>query len=252
MRWLPIGLLASACATGGGQPGTGGASPEAGGMGGTAALGGMSGDGGGQGGAVTCEEDPCKLTLPQCGCAAEQMCALIPAGGRECIDAGTVAPGETCAAGQCTPGHVCVDNQTNGPPFCHEFCDADDDCSPPGGLCVLTVGNDADPVCSQNCDPISGVGCSISGMKCDLGQEAGGQMRFFTRCTGAGTLGQGEICTSQSQCAAGLSCFNINGQPDKQCLTWCNPASPNCPVSTTCGSFGPPILIGVLEYGACL
>jgi hypothetical protein len=40
-----------------------------------------------------CDEDPCKLVAPQCGCGADEMCTLAGGGTRVCTDEGSRAPG---------------------------------------------------------------------------------------------------------------------------------------------------------------
>ena len=226
--------------------------PE-GGAGGTAGAAGMV-DPGGMGGVggvpVPCDEDPCKLTLPQCGCAADEMCGLHPVGGVQCMAIGMTPLGENCVAGGCEPGHVCVNNNTGAPPFCHKFCDDDMDCSGPGALCVLEIGTEMLPACSQNCDPVSSVGCDAPNTKCDLAQHVA-TMTFFTRCVGEGNFTQNEICNSSWQCQIGMGCFNITGQMERECLTWCNLDNPVCPTMTNCGPLNPPVVIGTVTYGAC-
>jgi len=252
---LVVGGWMAACAEAGGgeetDPGTG---TSDGGIGGAVAgAGGVGGAMGGMGGSPPmCDEDPCKLTTPQCGCEEGQQCSMQGAL-RTCIEEGSTPPGESCISGECTPGHICVNNLTGGSAICHEFCSDDGDCSPPGGLCILSIANMSATVCSQNCDPVTDTGCEEPTMKCDIGQEAGGQMRWFTRCTGSGSVDQGEVCTNSNQCLPGLSCFNIPNQTDNNCLTWCRVSPPSsCPSSTACSPFAPAITVGSVEYGACL
>ncbi len=250
--------LSGACAAAGNETrvgddddgGTGASGGGGGAGGGHGGAGGGSTGGGGEGGAMpACEEDPCKLTEPQCGCSTGEQCTVVGAV-VTCGPEGDVAPGEAC--GTCTPGHYCLNNLTGGAPICHRFCDDDDDCSGPGALCIYPLSGGLATLCSQNCDPVSDTGCEVASMKCDIAQEAGGDMRWFTRCTGSGTIEQGGICTNGNQCAKGLGCFGLQGRTDQLCLTWCKVASPNCPTDTQCASFTTPILVGTLEYGACV
>ena len=237
----------STAATGGG--GGEGGMAGMGGLGGAGGLGGMGGMGGDP---VPCTHDPCKLSFPQCGCGADEKCTVQGAGNILCAPNGSKLEGEACAPGECAAPTICINNLTGGSAQCHEFCESDDQCLGPGSLCVLTVGGGTGVVCSQNCDPVSGVGCSIEGMKCDLAQEAAGQQRIFTRCTGAGMLGQGEVCINSNQCQKGMACFGIPNQIDNECLTWCRTDQGNCPSMTQCAPFQPAIIIGAITYGACL
>src|SRR5690349_777784 len=45
-----------------------------------------------------CEEDPCKLVEPQCGCASDQACTIDGSGGRQCVQAGSAVWGAGCSA----------------------------------------------------------------------------------------------------------------------------------------------------------
>src|SRR5262245_13875037 len=57
-----------------------------------------------------CSEDPCKITLPQCGCDTGQQCSLGGSGERTCVDEGTLTQGAACGslAGECLPGLLCI------------------------------------------------------------------------------------------------------------------------------------------------
>jgi hypothetical protein len=252
------GGLAAGCAKGGensetdddpaGSGGTGGA---AGGMGGMGGFAGMGGEGGTP---EMCSEDPCKLVLPQCGCGEGTQCTVDQGGARSCVPEGDSAPATYCS-NDCTPGHLCVNNGGTGlSGICHKFCATDADCAPPGGLCVLPLTSGAATVCSQNCDPISDTGCKEAepGLKCDLGREAMGAQRWFTRCLNAGAGVQNSVCTSPNQCAPGHGCLGVDMEPNNYCLEWCNTLAPQCPAAHSCASFLTPITIGAITYGACL
>jgi hypothetical protein len=264
--WLAGAALVGACATGGGSagdddggPGPGSGAGGPGGMGGSIATGGgMAGMGGAMpttsssSTGTPCEEQPCKLTAPQCGCAAGERCLLNQSGMRECGAEGSSAVGDAC--GTCQAGGQCL--TTQGMAMCRAYCDDDSQCNGPGGLCALEVndgmgGTWADKFCSENCDPVSGTGCAPATAKCEIGQESDGQMRFFTLCTGSGAGTQGAVCTDTGDCAAGYGCFNAG---TLQCLKWCSPfINPTCPGIAVCSAFAPPgILVGTVEYGACL
>jgi hypothetical protein len=260
--------LASACASGGDPTAPGdddnvGASSAAGhgggGHGATSTAGGhatTTTSAGGTGGSAPCSEQPCKLTLPQCGCATDEQCTLVE-GSRTCVANGSVGAGLECTGNDCVAGYLCV--QMGGPPgTCHKFCEVDNDCSPPAGLCAipLTGSGGADPVtvCSESCNPITSSGCPVAGMKCDLAQATAPPQSWFTLCTLVGTAGQGQSCVVSGDCATGLGCFNTAQPPsqDLRCLAWCKPTAPSCPTNTSCNSLNPQLLIGSDEYGACV
>lgn len=263
-----LGGLVS-CATGGKFQGTGGSSTDGGG-GGDAGSGGettmTTGATGGTGGGMTttsttsmetCDEAPCKLVAPQCGCTNGDMCALNGDGDRECH-----APGDKLADQECTglfscaPGLLCtlVSSSTS---VCTEYCETDAQCD--GGLCLLQLTDPSNPnatlpgvtLCSDDCDPVTNSGCPGGlGLGCQLGQQADGAMTVFTVCGGAGSGAQGATCVDNEDCAVGSGCFTVSGA--KQCLKYCKPASGVCGGGTTCVSFDPQLFYKGVEYGVCL
>ncbi len=261
---LAAGAASVGCATSGNDTG-GGGDVATSGPGGMAAAGGARGAGGdaGMGGApLPCGEQPCKLVSPQCGCAPGDRCTLTGDGARVCAVEGTSQPLEFCVA-DCTAGNHCVNNGTTGfGGFCHQICEVDADCNTPtqgpGGICVLPLNSGGGTVCSQNCDPVSNTGCkeANAALKCDIAREPAGSMRWFTRCTGSGTIMSDGICTAINECSAGSSCVPVAGEPAAYCLAWCtNPSTGGvCPqgASHACSPFTTPLLIGTIEYGACI
>jgi hypothetical protein len=206
-----------------------------------------------------CAESPCKLTLPQCGCAGGEQCT-VGASGRSCIPVGNVGNGQVCAGPECSPGLLCL-QITPAVSTCGKFCATDADCTAPGGLCILKL-NDGNGgsipnvvMCTENCDPTTGVGCPVAGTSCQLAQEPMGQMRFLTHCIGAGAGVQGVSCTTSADCASKFSCLNIdpNNPTAGTCLKYCKASNPNgCPAGTTCKFFSTPATVGAEEYGVCL
>jgi hypothetical protein len=168
---------------------------------------------------------------------------------------------EFCVA-DCQAGMQCVNTGSTPQGYCHQFCEEDSDCtlpsSGPGALCALQLNSGGATVCSTNCDPVTNTGCKELNpeLKCDIGREQEGPMRFFTRCTGAGATMPDDACTTSSQCAPGSSCIPVQNEPENHCLVWCT--NPNggglCPQggSHACTGFTTPLLIGALEYGVCL
>lgn len=232
----------------GGNTSTGGGTGLSGGS--TTSTSTSTGGDGGHGG-WPCDEDPCKLTEPQCGCPPGEKCDFSSTG-RQCETDGTVGGGEACTGNNCLAGHICL--QYVGPPsICYEFCNDDSDCVAPGGQCVLTVesGSYSESVCSFNCDPITSVGCSVAGMKCDIGILTGPPEEIFTMCVPSGAGTHGSACADIVDCGPGYSCFTLDSV--EQCLQWCNMAAPSCStVGTICNGLTTPIIVGSIEYGVCV
>ncbi len=262
---LTTGLVA-ACATGGtrvdinddgnitetvtsASSGGAGGQTSAGGTGGMPTTGTSMDGGGGAGGMPEpCEEDPCKLMPPQCGCSMGDKCTFV---GTDigCASEGTGVHGDTCANdGDCAAGTLCLILGERS--ACRDFCDTDADCDAPGGQCVLELNPNPSTKnwCTDNCDPVSTVGCT--GGRCELGQDEV-TMDWYTVCVGAGAGTQGAACSAIDDCAPGYGCLEVNNVDS--CHRFCEVASPNCPASApTCASFGAPAIIGNKEYGGCL
>jgi hypothetical protein len=274
---LLLGLACSfgslmACAKGGGFLGTGGSSTEGGGSGGTAGSGGTmtsttttSAAGGGMTSTTTttstgmevCEETPCKLVEPQCGCAADEMCAVINTGAIECHSpVGDVSIGQVCTGlYSCEPGSLCT-LKSSSTSTCTRYCDADAQCG--GGLCLIQLNDPQNPgqvlpgvtLCSDDCNPVTNVGCPAGlGLGCQLGQQQDGAMTVFSVCNGAGNGGQYATCADQEDCAPGFACFDTGVL---ECLQYCNPPNGICSGGATCVSFNPQLFYKGVEYGACL
>jgi hypothetical protein len=259
---LALGAIAAsivaACAAGGGTgsdddgpetssstggSGTGGAGAT--GTGTTVGTGGMGTGGTGTG--SLCEEDPCKLVAPQCGCAPGEKCQWDN-DMRSCMADGTADEGESC--GSCKAGMLCVAIGTFG--TCKRYCNTDAECSAgPGSICLLQIGSYEQKWCTDNCDPVSGAGCPSSG-KCELGQSEDPPMPYFTVCTPSGAGQQGSPCTDFTDCAAGLSCLTNPNTMTDQCLTWCQVSQGLCPTNTACTPFQTPATVGSIEYGVCI
>jgi hypothetical protein len=248
--------IGAACATGAsstdeteedieeGGGGAGGTASTAGGFGGMPTTGGMGGEGGME---LPCTEDPCKVVAPQCGCPEAQKCTML-AGMRTCRPAGSTPIGGTCASDtDCEAGTMCVG--LGGLFTCHEFCAADPECAPPGGLCAIDLGAGPEALCTENCDPISGSGCTLSGSKCELFNHAMGF--WYSGCMLAGAGIQGTACNNSDECGPGLGCLTVASVTS--CHQWCNVNAPVCPVQApTCANFDPPLVIGAVTYGGCL
>jgi hypothetical protein len=201
---------------------------------------------------MMCDEQPCKLVAPQCGCASGEACTWA-AGTRSCVPEGTDEPGDVCSGNSCKAGSLCLNVGTLA--TCLEFCASNADCDGFGGICIMQIQGYEEPTdptfCSANCDPPSGTGCPMPG-KCTLALSE--TMVFYTVCSSAGMGTQGAPCagTSITECSSGFGCFNNPNTSMKECLQYCNTASPSCPTATQCVGLNPAAIIGSIEYGACL
>jgi hypothetical protein len=205
-----------------------------------------------------CEEQPCKLVEPQCGCASDQACTIDGTGERVCAQPGNALPGAPCnAQTTCVTGSLCV-GYGAGLDSCSEFCATDADCVAPGGLCAITLndgmGGDIPDVilCSTNCNLVNGVGCQVPGTSCQLGLRD--MTDPFTLCAPSGAGIQDTLCTDTSGCAPGFICLTTTAM-DERCFQWCDVANPTCPGGLVCQqleiSAGVPLVIGTTSYGAC-
>jgi hypothetical protein len=259
----------SALSSNGGDGGSGasGGDGGAGATGGQGAgpLGGSAGEGpgpgpgpggsGGSGAGTPCDESPCKLTSPQCGCASGEKCTLDNAGDRLCVEDGTAAPNAMCDANQdCAAGAICLGEAALG--YCAPFCDQDSECDGTN-ICAVQLGDGSGgtipnvTMCSSSCNLANASGCP-SGLGCVLGQESAGQQRFFTMCFAAGNATSGS-CANPGVCAPGYGCYN-DGTSDV-CIQNCNVNAPIC-ASGTCLAIndgnGQPVVVNGFALGACV
>lgn len=200
-----------------------------------------------------CEEQPCKLLAPQCGCSPDRQCSINEAGERACIAKGTAPIGGSCVNEECTPGSMCLGPTANAL-SCLEFCADDGDCEGPGGICYFTIddGNGgAVPgatLCTQNCDPASNTGCA-PGLGCQAVRDMT-TMEQFTFCAQAGAGTDLAPCTNGfTDCAPTFGCFTKNAEDI--CLQWCQVGGAGCSGGLTCYSLTTPMMIGSTEYGVC-
>lgn len=253
--------LFSGCADNSGfdgdPPATGGGGSDTGGEGGEGATGGAGATGGmgGTGGDDMCEEDPCKLVAPQCGCGEGLKCSVNSTDGRICTQDGLKNEGEQCSdMDPCKAGFLCVQTKTTVPQLstCMEFCNDDTQCEGPGALCNVTIGGiDGAILCSQSCDPVEDTGCPVNQTQCEVVQEAAGQQRTYTRCVGVGDGGPGDPCTTSQDCMVGHGCLLDQNQGQLVCLEWCKVGGAPC-AQGLCTSIVPPYDVEGVEYGVCL
>ncbi len=265
LAWLSTIALV-ACAKGdpigptGAGTGSGASSSEGGsGQGGTNGNGGAPSTGG-EGGTITtgpsCEEQPCKLVTPQCGCDAGLACSLDANGDRACVEAGSAAEGQPCSdTNLCAAGTICV-GYSQSSLACSKFCETNSECAPPGGRCVITLdGADGVLLCSDNCNLVGGTGCGAAGTSCQLGVTMTDEPFTFCGLPGAGV--EQALCTDSGDCAPGFACLGTTEMPPQnRCFQWCDTASPSCnPNFPNCTALqiadGVPLMLGATTYGAC-
>ena len=192
-----------------------------------------------------CDQDPCRLVFPQCGCPAGQMCTRTMAGSatRSCIPSGSTALAEACTFNpECEPGHACV--QVNGAGVCALWCRDDGACLA-GTECVRLRVDDPVGACRVPCDAVRNVGCP-SGMFCYVeraGHIEGGTLTV-TVCGGAGTTAAGNACGSSFGCQPGLVCRT------GVCRPLCDLDAAACAGAATCTSVD--MSADGIRYGACV
>jgi hypothetical protein len=207
--------------------------------------------------AAASDAQPCSLS-DQTGCDTGLACDLGDTNQPECRIVGTAgAETATCSGNEgCAAGYGCIN--AGAAASCMEWCDADVDCTAPGGLCLIQIVDmNKQPiagakVCTQNCEPVSGSGCPPT-WGCHIYQESAGQTRKLTQCSPPGASGQGQTCTDNRSCQAGFVCLGDANGANKQCIKWCNQTAGGggCPTSTLCRSFSPALVFGGQEYGYC-
>lgn len=208
----------------------------------------------------SCSESPCKLVEPQCGCDVGEQCTIGGDLQRTCAPEGTAGPGNTCSESvSCGTGSLCV-GFGNGPLTCHEFCETDAECAPPGGRCVYSLDDGSGStvpnlqMCSTSCNILNGAGCEAAGTACRLQLLTGDDVPF-TNCFNAGTVVYPNSCTTNpDNCVAGSVCWPSSGSGNL-CFQWCNVNAPTCPNGTTCTAVdvveGTPLVLGGISYGLC-
>lgn len=258
-RLAPLLLctLALACAKGDPLTGVGGAGGS--GQGGDGAS---SSEGGSTTDNVTtssttsgpaCDEQPCKLVAPQCGCE-DGACTVDGAGSRICVEAGSAGQSEPCdETTLCEPGTICV-GYTTELTSCATFCEDDSDCDAPGGKCAIDLTDAATvKLCSENCDFVTSQGCLLLGTACQLGITDTDQPFSLCAPSGAGTAQA--LCADTSECAPGFVCLPTTND-DNRCFQWCSVNTPACPADLpVCSGLdvtdGVPLMIGNVHYGVC-
>jgi hypothetical protein len=211
----------------------------------------------------SCPDTPCKLTSPQCGCAAGEACT-VQSYAVTCAAPGSDVVDQACGtttADQCQAGAACVGaSATSGQ--CLEFCETDFDCSS-GGICAITLADGPNSttsipgvtLCSPHCNPIGGLGCP-PGATCELARESSGQTRWFGVCAPSASKTQGTACTQGAgDCALGYTCLD-DGTGTDRCLKYCDAdLLSGCSGATSCYPLqdmsGLPIVLDGVTIGVC-
>ncbi len=216
---------------------------------------------------TVCSQQPCSI-LPQCGCAQladTPVCDLDPGnlatGGTRCradnfhgTESTLCARASTCAAGYTCLGH------------CERYCATDADCLGPGGLCILPVVNNNQPipgvkVCTTDCAPsqVDNPRCP-TGWACHLYREGDGARRWLTNCDPSPAAGGdlGATCDISTSCKPGLDCFNDGSGMGRRCTANClcpggDCAAAVCPAGAgACHPYSPvAAMVGTAIYGRC-
>jgi hypothetical protein len=183
------------------------------------------------------------------------VCRTTTASGTEGVACNASDP-TTCAAGYSCgePGDGSDDA------VCYKFCNADTDCTAPGGWChpgPLQTGPSEGftaKTCSLNCDPMAQKGCG-TGQSCNLAISTD-RTRLYTRCIDAGSGGYQAPCTVPEDCQVGFSCLNVSvdgAQEVQMCLQLCTlaPSASGCPTGEVCQVIPAPDTLATTQYGWC-
>jgi hypothetical protein len=197
---------------------------------------------------LPCDQEPCRLVSPQCGCPCGLACVLTSEG-RKCTTPGTNGLGEACSENSdCEPGLACLGS--NGGNACTPYCDTDAQCTASVCWAGSVPGTGA---CPHACNLATQTGCpagqdcfSLRGPSIDDGTIVRSALCGIKPASGS----PGTDCTNESNtnwiCGPGLLCVN------NRCEEYCDLAAPSCPSGQSCTRFSPTLQVGDIEYGACL
>jgi hypothetical protein len=174
--------------------------------------------------------DGCRAGYEAEACGGPASCEIVAAHAARCLPPGAVAAGGTCSVGggvesRCAPGGTCHLGR------CRLGCSPSepDECS---GVCVGTSGGTPVlpfAVCVDDCDPMTGAGCSPAD-ECLVGHASAGATPIGVCVPRAERPNEpGAACDPAAgarACAAGLACGKSHD--DGRCLALCDPAAPEC------------------------
>ena len=194
-----------------------------------------------------CDESPCRLVSPQCGCAAGQACQR-PGGDdplRACVAPGLAGVNEACRGNlDCETAAVCVATGfTEG--LCTEYCASGADCAT--GVCAeLVVMTEDIGACVIDCDPVSGVGCG-GAAGCGVGLTREVPSRAFAYvpiCSDPALPSIGDACP-MFLCGPNLVCEG------DVCRRVCDRPMGICPTGESCRALSPVLMVRGREVGVC-
>ena len=189
----------------------------------------------------------------QTNCPSGEACYVLGST-PTCHTPGTVHTGGRCSSEtDCVGGDECLGSSVS---TCFQFCNFDDDCRvtpsnqlpvSPSNLayCHWTVTGTTAKACTVPCNPVPAIGGSgcVSG-KCGVSSFAAGTAEF-TDCYAPGTKVEGDSCTSNAECGAGLGCFGTAGHCRQHCRMG-NDNDCSSLAGTTCHN-----ITGWTQFGAC-
>lgn len=184
--------------------------------------------------------------VAETGCSGGERCS-VGTGSPACVSAtgsgilGDACSGDVdCGAGLSCQGARCVRVCRVGD---SAICGSDSTCSYDSvhGQVFLSSTNGIG-LCTQDCDLLTDARC-LGGGSCALGTDPMGH--DFTWCRDVGSVANGQACTQQFDCAAGLYCY-----VDGFCRPFCDPANAAATCSTTCDPATH--LAAHAQVGACI
>lgn len=192
-------------------------------------------------GCESCDELPCRLRAPQCGCHDGEGCYDDGFDFVSCETAGTSPLGSACSISyQCTPGLTCLSG------VCSSLCVSDSDCPSPDRTCLFegTIVAPTHGVCASDCDVVRQTGCA-PGAECALLEDGDG---LGALCLVRNTIAPGASCAGATfDCRDGLC---VNQPTGPVCEEWCLTNS-DCPSTHVCGGFVEPIQFRGRTLGSC-
>lgn len=195
-------------------------------------------------GCESCDEAPCRLRSPQCGCHDGESCQPVDGVAMCAPYTGGSGLLEACFAdADCEPGMMCVTTGVGA--VCMTMCQADRECPEPEEQC-FSLGIVAEPVhgvCSANCDIVRQTGCGVDGCVLIGSSEEG----YGTSCGDTGSVAVGGPCVESNDCRSAL-CINTPG--GATCRTWCYGAT-DCPSGSVCSDIAETIVVGGRRLRYC-
>ncbi len=194
-----------------------------------------------------CDESPCRLVAPQCGCATGTVCQR-PGGDttlRACVAPGPAAVNEACLGNTgCEEAAVCVATGFSSG-LCHAYCASGADCAT--GVCIeLVVVSEDIGACMHSCDPVAGSPCA-GGAGCGLAytrKVPSRDLAFSTLCRDTALPALDQACP-EFLCGPALVCESGS------CRQVCELPGGTCPGTFTCRGLSPAAMVEGREYGYC-